>query len=383
MNRIILLLVGILVIATACEKEKKGYNITAKTIGFEDGDIVYINALSQSNRPSVIDSVIIKNQQFSIALPDIETRDFNYLTFKTPAAKNPLNSNVLFIGENYPLQMTIYKDSLRSSVVTGGPENELFFKYISGTKSFGKQKVKLGNDLVVATRLKQEEKIAQIKKEQQELPEKAKQFRKEIAKNNPNSLVAIMALTDLMNLKIMSAKDVKNTLSQMDPSVVSSRLGKRLSSFVESAIGIIDVGSVIEDFSAPTPEGKNLSLKEVMGKYTIIDFWASWCKPCRAENPNVVRVYNKYHDKGLNIIGVSLDRNKDHWIKAIKDDNLQWSHISNLQYWQEPIAREFGVKSVPSTFLIDDKGLVIAKNLRGMALENKIKELLGEEEPAL
>ena len=114
-----------------------------------------------------------------------------------------------------------------------------------------------------------------------------------------------------------------------------------------------------------------------MGKVTIIDFWASWCKPCRIENPNVVKIYNKYHDKGLNIIGVSLDKTQNSWTKAIADDQLAWNHVSNLKYWQEPIAQQYGVRSIPSTFILDQDGNIVAKNLRGYALENKISELLG------
>ena len=141
-----------------------------------------------------------------------------------------------------------------------------------------------------------------------------------------------------------------------------------------------DVGAIAPDFSAPTPEGKMVSLKEAMGKYTIIDFWASWCKPCRRENPNVVRVYKKYHDKGLNIISISLDKEsqKQRWIQAIEDDKLTWTNISNLKFWREPIALQYNVRSIPATFLIDSEGKIIAKNLRGIALENKMKELFGE-----
>lgn len=112
-----------------------------------------------------------------------------------------------------------------------------------------------------------------------------------------------------------------------------------------------------------------------MGKVTIVDFWAAWCKPCRAENPNVVKVYNKYKDQGLSILGVSLDRSEEAWKKAIEEDGLTWNHVSNVQYFDE-IAALYNVNAIPATFILDENGVIVAKNLRGEALEEKIGELL-------
>jgi len=119
-----------------------------------------------------------------------------------------------------------------------------------------------------------------------------------------------------------------------------------------------------------------VSLKQSMGKVTLIDFWASWCAPCRKENPNVVALYNEYHSKGLNIIGVSLDQDATKWKDAIAKDNLNWIHVSNLKYWDEPIGKQYGISSIPATFILDAKGNIVAKDLRGDALRAKVKELL-------
>lgn len=139
-----------------------------------------------------------------------------------------------------------------------------------------------------------------------------------------------------------------------------------------------EIGDYAPTFTSKTPEGKDLSLNDVDAKVIVLDFWASWCGPCRRENPNVVRMYNQYHDKGLEIVGISLDKQgqKDRWLKAIKDDNLTWHHVSNLNYFSDPVARLYNIRSIPATYILDEDGKIVAKNLRGARLEAKIKELL-------
>nr|WP_281170227.1 TlpA disulfide reductase family protein [Flavobacterium soli] len=130
------------------------------------------------------------------------------------------------------------------------------------------------------------------------------------------------------------------------------------------------------DFAAPDTNGKKISLKQSLGKITIIDFWASWCGPCRKENPNVVALYNELHSKGLNIIGVSLDTNANKWKEAIAKDKLTWVQISNLQGWEDPIAKQYGIEGIPATLLLDASGKIIAKDLRGEELKAKVASLL-------
>ena len=137
------------------------------------------------------------------------------------------------------------------------------------------------------------------------------------------------------------------------------------------------VGNVAPNISSATPEGGTLALEELRGKVVMIDFWASWCRPCRAENPNVVKAYNKYSSAGFEILGVSLDKDKNKWLQAIAADGLTWKHISDLGGWGSQPAAAYGVNSIPATFLLDRDGKIIAKNLRGPALENKLAEIFG------
>ncbi|RMG31990.1 MAG: TlpA family protein disulfide reductase [Bacteroidetes bacterium] len=138
------------------------------------------------------------------------------------------------------------------------------------------------------------------------------------------------------------------------------------------------VGGQAPEIHLPTPEGDSLRLSDLRGKVVLIDFWASWCGPCRRENPHVVRLYNKYKDKGFEILGVSLDRNKQSWVKAIEKDGLSWKHVSDLKYWQSEAARTYGVNAIPHTVLVDAEGKIIGKKLRGQALENKLAEIFGQ-----
>jgi peroxiredoxin len=137
----------------------------------------------------------------------------------------------------------------------------------------------------------------------------------------------------------------------------------------------VEIGAQAIDFSGVTPQGDTIKLSDYKGKYVLVDFWASWCGPCRKENPNFVNVYNKFKDKGFNILGVSLDKSKDSWIKAIEKDQLTWKHISDLKFWDSEPAQLYCVRSIPSNVLIDPSGKIIARNLLGEELNKKLEEI--------
>jgi len=151
------------------------------------------------------------------------------------------------------------------------------------------------------------------------------------------------------------------------------------------SVAAVGVGKAAPNISLPNPNGQQMSLADLKGQVVLLDFWASWCRPCRRENPNVVKAYDKYKAKGFTVFSVSLDQDrgdgkgKVKWEKAITDDNLKWDyHVSDLKGWKSSASALYGVKSIPQTFLIDGDGRIVAKNLRGAALEQKLAELLGE-----
>lgn len=139
----------------------------------------------------------------------------------------------------------------------------------------------------------------------------------------------------------------------------------------------LQVGKTAPDINLPNQDGQVVPLSSLRGKIVLVDFWAQWCRPCRMENPNIVDAYQKYKDRGFEVYGVSLDRSKDKWLQGIEEDGLGWTHVSDLKYWQSEAARIYNITAIPASFLLDRNGIIIAKNLRGQLLHQKLKEILG------
>jgi len=279
-----------------------------------------------------------------------------------------------FFAENGTLTLTADADSLAKTEVKGSKSNDEFTILTKELMNISRETQGLQQKYSEAMQSGNEDGMKKAQIDYEAMMENQKVYAKNFIREHPKStvspLVALMQFAQEMN-----AHDVDTLVAFLDPSVHASIYVTELKKLADK-VRITDIGTVAPDFTLNTPEGTPLALSSLRGKIVLVDFWASWCKPCRQENPNVVKLYTQYKDKGFDILGVSLDRDKAAWIKAIADDQLAWHHISDLKFWQSEAALKYGVQSIPFTLLLDKEGKIIAKNLRGEELANKLAELL-------
>ena len=367
------LIIATTLVAFACNNLKDNeFLISGEAKGIENGKKVFVEIQTETGSLAK-DTAIVTDGKFELK-GITKGIDLGFIRFEDEQINLPL------ILEEGNIKVTIDKDSIHKSSLGGTLNNDKFQKFNTDSRVISEKVVKfekengptmqqaqMSKDTVTINKL-----LKEYKKFQNEMNEYSKKF---IVENN-DAYLSVLLLENFLMRQYLTPEEVKAHYSKLDKSLLETKSAKNIKKNLE-ALTEVTSGKPAPNFSAPSPDGTVISLKESLGKVTIIDFWASWCGPCRAENPNVVAMYNELHDKGLNIIGVSLDKDAAKWKEAIAKDKLTWPHVSNLKFWDEPIAKQYNVQSIPATFILDAKGNIVAKDLRGEELKAKVKELLG------
>lgn len=386
MKKIVLFL-AIAIVAISC-KNKDEYTISGSIDGMQSGT-AYLEKLSENGMSTIaIDTVKVVDGKFEIKGKALEPA-IHFIQI------DKLDGKVLFILENGSINITVDKDSVFKSKIGGTYSNDEFYTFNEQLaklqkKSQGKivkfqqenmtrmNEAQKNNDTVVMNSLRNEIKA---------LRAESTEFMNSYPKSHPKSFISILLVENMLNNPDVKITDAETIFNSLEESLKKSTAGKKVTETIASLkkqeadakkVTPATSAGVAPNFEGKSPEGKTISLKESMGKVTIIDFWASWCNPCRQENPSVVAMYNELHSKGLNIIGVSLDENLDKWKKAIADDKITWNQVSNLKGWKDPIAVQYNITQIPATIILDANGTIVAKDLRGEELKAKVNELLAK-----
>jgi thiol-disulfide isomerase/thioredoxin len=367
MNKNLIYLISTALILLSCQTNSDQMRIKGST-DLEDNSRIFRIVPDLNNQPKVLDTLVVQGGSFDLSV-EVLVPTIHFLQVEGQQGSFP------FVAESGTVDVEIYKDSLGVSKATGTVSNDDFMKYKSETKVYIVSLNGIGNDLQQATILKDSLLIEDLQEQYQEVLDQIKDYELNFVKSAPNSLISILILERFITNKSINQTEGKEIFDTFSERIKNSDLGKKVKNMLQ-ATAQVKVGFEAPFFEGPTPQGDLFDLKDQLGKVTIIDFWASWCRPCRVENPNLVRLFKKHQNQGLRIVGVSLDKTKTQWIRAISDDGLIWDHVSNLQFWNDPIARLYKVRSIPATFILDEKGVIVARDLRGRQLDQKIAELL-------
>lgn len=352
------------IIFFACQATKDEFSIKGSIEGVETGK-VYLQKIV-NGRPESIDTADVVNGKFTFS-GKMETPDIRVLRL------NEQDYIAQLFLDNAEVKIAAKKDSMQAAKISGSPSQDIFQAYLDELESMNKEMALIQDRYQKAMSASNKEEEKKVKVDYQALMDNMKLYTKNFVKEHNQSVVsAYITLVQLSN-QVESA-ELDSILFKFPQEISKSEYVVKLKEIADG-MRTTAIGQVAPDFTMNDPQGKPIQLSSLKGKVVLIDFWASWCGPCRQENPNVVKLYQQYHDKGFEILGVSLDRKKEDWERAIKDDQLAWLHVSDLQYWQNNAARLYAVNAIPQTYLLDKEGKIIGKGLRGEELAAKLNEL--------
>lgn len=340
----------------ASGQQKSNYHITGNITGLEDG---WIYKMSDDGKDT--DSARVRSGQFTFnGYTDAPRRVF----LRTNKDHDIL---LFFLDKDATIKIAGSAEQFANARVTGGSTQTGYNRLLAGNTGNRTRMEELGKILMAAEQSGSEPDKA-VMQEYDSLYRQLNVANGQFVKNNPSSFVSLYIIQDLVFS--FSPAELEEMFNGLDEPLKASAYGKRLGDLI-AVKKRTAVGQMAIDFTAPDTLAKKVSLSSFRGKYVLLDFWASWCGPCRAENPNVLKAYNSFKDKGFTVLSVSLDANRAAWVRAIREDKLPWTHVLDQR-----AAETYGVSGIPASFLIDPDGKILAVDLRGDDLSKKLEEVI-------
>jgi len=365
MKKVIYLLVLIL-FAGACSTEPH-YVIKGNIKGSDS--ILFLLQKRGEGKIVTIDSAVSKNGSFTMKGGAVEYPELVQLV------AGSTRKATKFYLENSEIVVTGTIDSLYKAVITGSKSQDEYQGFIDSNKPLSDKYSQAYKEFRAASEAGDTAKVAELRRLFDSIDEEMTNLQKTFIKSNPKSYVSPSILESISYS--LEAEEIESMINAMDTTLSSLPQMETLKKRV-AVMKSVAIGQKAPDFTLNDVNGNPVSLYSKVGaKLLLVDFWAAWCGPCRRENPNVVKVYTEFNKKGFDVFGVSLDQEKDAWLKAIADDKLAWTHVSDLQYWNSAAAKLYAVSAIPANFLLDENGTIVGRNLREEALYNKVKEVLG------